>query len=120
MALNKLKKWIGTQAMSAFFDQLNDNVDAANAAIDFAEQTAAGNFRTLDRTDDPMSIADSMSSGEIQFFMTNTDSIEGEYGWGIIARRIDMRFVIAFTHSNNIFMNRRISANQSWSGWREK
>ena len=30
MALNKLKKWIGTQAMTAFFDQLNDNVDATN------------------------------------------------------------------------------------------
>ena len=37
MALNKLKKWIGTQAMTAFFDQLNDNVDATNAAIDLAE-----------------------------------------------------------------------------------
>ena len=34
MALNKLKKWIGTQAMTAFFDQLNENVDATNAAID--------------------------------------------------------------------------------------
>ena len=41
MALNKLKKWIGTQAMTAFFDQLNYNVDATNAAIDLAEQTAA-------------------------------------------------------------------------------
>lgn len=41
MALNKLKKWIGTQAMTAFFDQLNDNVDATNAAIDLAEQNAA-------------------------------------------------------------------------------
>ena len=40
MALNKLKKWIGTQAMTAFFDQLNDNVDATNAAIDLAEQNA--------------------------------------------------------------------------------
>lgn len=37
MALNKLKKWIGTQAMTAFFDQLNDNVDATNAAIDAVE-----------------------------------------------------------------------------------
>lgn len=41
MALNKLTKWIGTQAMTAFFDQLNDNVDATNAAIDLAEQNAA-------------------------------------------------------------------------------
>jgi len=41
MALNKLKKWIGTQAMTAFFDQLNDNVDATNAAIDLAEQNSA-------------------------------------------------------------------------------
>ena len=41
MALEKLKKWIGTQAMTAFFDQLNDNVDATNAAIDLAEQNAA-------------------------------------------------------------------------------
>ena len=41
MALNKLKKWIGTQAMTAFFDQLNDNVDATNAAIDLAEQNEA-------------------------------------------------------------------------------
>ena len=41
MALNKLKKWIGTQAMAAFFDQLNDNVDATNAAIDLAEQNSA-------------------------------------------------------------------------------
>lgn len=41
MALNKLKKWIGTQAMTAFFDQLNDNVDATNAVIDLAEQNAA-------------------------------------------------------------------------------
>jgi len=40
MALNKLKKWIGTQAMTAFFDQLNDNVDATNAAIDLAEQNS--------------------------------------------------------------------------------
>ncbi len=40
MALNKLKKWIGTQAMTAFFDQLNDNVDATNAAIDLAESIA--------------------------------------------------------------------------------
>ena len=41
MALNKLKKWIGTQAMTAFFDQLNDNVDATNAAIDLAETNSA-------------------------------------------------------------------------------
>ena len=41
MALNKLKKWIGTQAMTAFFDQLNDNVDATNAAIDLAETDSA-------------------------------------------------------------------------------
>ncbi len=41
MALDKLKKWIGTQAMTAFFDQLNDNVDATNAVIDLAEQNAA-------------------------------------------------------------------------------
>jgi len=41
MALNKLKKWIGTQAMTAFFDQLNDNVDATNAAIDLAEDHMA-------------------------------------------------------------------------------
>lgn len=40
MALNKLKKWIGTQAMTAFFDQLNDNVDATNAAIDAVETNA--------------------------------------------------------------------------------
>ena len=37
MALEKLKKWIGTQAMTAFFDQLNDNVDATNEAIDLFE-----------------------------------------------------------------------------------
>ena len=37
MALNKLKKWVGTQAMTAFFDQLNENVDATNAAIDLVE-----------------------------------------------------------------------------------
>lgn len=42
MALNKLKKWIGTQAMTAFFDQLNDNVDATNAAIDDYESLIAG------------------------------------------------------------------------------
>lgn len=47
MALNKLKKWIGTQAMTAFFDQLNDNVDATNAAIDLAEQNLA-NINLLD------------------------------------------------------------------------
>ena len=41
MALEKLKKWIGTQAMTAFFDQLNDNVDATNAAIDEVELVAA-------------------------------------------------------------------------------
>lgn len=41
MALNKLKKWIGTQAMTAFFDQLNDNVDATNAAIDAVESHSA-------------------------------------------------------------------------------
>ena len=41
MALNKLKKWIGTQAMTAFFDQLNDNVNATNAAIDLAETNSA-------------------------------------------------------------------------------
>ena len=41
MALNKLKKWLGTQAMTAFFDQLNDNVDATNAAIDVAETNSA-------------------------------------------------------------------------------
>ena len=41
MALNKLKKWIGTQAMTAFFDQLNDNVDATNAAIDAVESVAS-------------------------------------------------------------------------------
>lgn len=41
MALNKLKKWIGTQAMTAFFDRLNDNVDATNAAIDLAETNSA-------------------------------------------------------------------------------
>ncbi len=41
MALDKLKKWVGTQAMTAFFDQLNDNVDATNAAIDAVEQNVA-------------------------------------------------------------------------------
>ena len=49
MALNKLKKWIGTQAMTAFFDQLNDNVDATNAAIDLVESHLADytNFKGL-------------------------------------------------------------------------
>ena len=42
MALNKLKKWVGTQAMTAFFDQLNDNVDATNAAIDVVETLLVG------------------------------------------------------------------------------
>lgn len=42
MALNKLQKWIGTQAMTAFFDQLNDNVDATNAAIDLLEYPKSG------------------------------------------------------------------------------
>ena len=44
MALNKLKKWIGTQAMTAFFDQLNDNVDATN---DHMEESASDDVHGL-------------------------------------------------------------------------
>ena len=41
MALNKLKKWIGTQLWSTFMTEYNENVDATNAAIDLAEQNTA-------------------------------------------------------------------------------
>jgi len=41
MALNKLKKWIGTQLWSTFMTEYNDNVDATNAAIDLVESHMA-------------------------------------------------------------------------------
>lgn len=41
MALNKLKKWVGTQLWSTFMTEYNDNVDATNAAIDLVESHLA-------------------------------------------------------------------------------
>lgn len=43
MALNKLKKWVGTQLWSTYMTEYNDNVDATNAAIDLAETHMAEN-----------------------------------------------------------------------------
>ena len=49
MALNQLKKWVGTQLWSTFMTEYNENVDATNAAIDLAEQNAA-NISLFDGT----------------------------------------------------------------------
>ena len=43
MALNKLKKWIGSMLFSAFMNEYNENVDATNAAIDLVESHMADN-----------------------------------------------------------------------------
>lgn len=68
-------------------------------------------------TDDPMSIAEGMSHGEVKLFMSTTASINGLYGWGFIVRRYSMRFVVAFTQSHYIYTQQRLSDAAQWSGW---
>ena len=106
-----------TDADSPLPETINPIIDAVETNSANISSVLAGNLGGVVLTDDPMSIADSMSHGEIKFFMSDTGSIEGLYGWGIIVRRINMRFITAFTQANRIYMKQRINDAQSWTEW---
>ena len=67
-------------------------------------------------TSDPMAVADSMTSGQVKFFGTNGADIDGQYGVGIIFRRVNMRFILAIT-TTRIVTNYRNSDAGAWTGW---
>ena len=106
-----------TDADSPLPETINPIIDAVETNSANLSSVLAGNFSGVVFTDDPMSIADSMSSRDMKFFLTTTGSINGLYGWGIIVRRYDMRFITAFTQTAYIYMNQRLSNAGEWTGW---
>ena len=116
MALNKLTKWIGTQAMTAFFDQLNDNVDATNAAIDLAETNSAdisfvdSLFTVHSVSGDLVAWAQSRpNAGYPVHFQTSTATTnlpagsQYQYGRGFVLYRSSTQpFIVLIGHSGGI------------------
>ena len=81
MALNKLKKWIGSMLFSAFMNEYNDNVDATNAAIDLAESHIAESA-----TDDVHGLRDRVIEGNGNGYMKIGNGIVVMWGQVSVAR----------------------------------
>ena len=106
-----------TDSDSPLPETINPIIDAVETNSENISSLLAGNFSGVVLTDDPTSIADSMNHGEIKLFMSSTASIEGLYGWGIIARRYNVRFITAFAQGHRIYMRQRLTEEHSWTGW---
>lgn len=116
MALNKLKKWIGSQLFESFLEEYNENVDATNAAIDAVEQNAAdissvdSLFTVRSVTGDLVAWAASRPNGGYPVhFQTSTSTTnlpaggQFQYGRGfVLYRNSTQPFIVLIGHSGGI------------------